>query len=1133
MPRVFDNIDKKLLPTLQDTLKTALRADFCVGYFNLRGWSQLADHVEKWSGEPGSQCRLLVGMHVTPDDELRHSLKAGEGEGVDTELSIKQKQKIVADFRRQMVFGLPTTADEATLRQVCAQLRAKRLVVKVHLRHPLHAKLYLLFRDDVNNPITAFVGSSNLTLAGLEKHGELNLDAMDHDTCNKLENWFEARWSDRFCFDISTDLADAIEASWASEKLTAPYLVYLKMAYHLSEDARRGMAEYALPAEFAKILFEYQASAVKVAALHLNKRKGVLVGDVVGLGKSLIACTLMKMQEELFDTRALILCPKNLVSMWEGYRDKYNLHARVLSLSKVLTQVDSDFPRYPLVVVDESHNLRNREGKVSKAVREYISAMDAKCILLTATPYNKSYLDLGGQLRQFIDERTNLGVRPERYVESLGGPVNFGLAHQCDIQSLAAFEFSPEPDDWRDLMRLYMVRRTRTFIAANYTDTDEQGKYLKMPGSGKWRFPKRVPKNVKYDTGDAADNDIAAKFYSPTVEGVIRSLQLPRYALKDYLNLSAPQLKTEAALDVVKRLSRAGRRLIGYCRIGLFKRLESAGPSFLLSVERHILRNYVFLHALENELPVPIGDQDPALLDPQYTDADVALEVADGELDDDESDEDVAEPVGSFDEAALRERAAVAYAGLAGKYAKRLKWLPAAVFVKGLQGVLKADSEALTAVLQFCGEWQPEHDRKISALHGLVTQSHGSEKVLVFTQFADTARYVADELRRRGVADVAHVTGGGKVDPTELAKRFSPRSNDYQCPADKALRVLVATDVLSEGQNLQDCAIVVNYDLPWAIIRLIQRAGRVDRVGQQSPAINCYSFVPAAGVEAIINLRQRIDRRMRENEEVVGADEKFFDDREAAFVKDLYTEKSGILDDDPNDTETDFVSHAFQIWKNATDADPTLVKRIEELPLAALATKAHAKSAVAPQGSIAYFQTAQANDAMVWVDGNGEVVSQSPRRILEAAQCMATTEALPRRSDHHELVQKAAAKVAEAEQKIEGALGPASKPRFKVYYRVKGYLHKWKDKRDLFVTDGHMREVSALLELVNKWPLLQSAADLLGRRLRQGIDDDDVVRLLMSLHDDRRLFGDIDTGSTREATLICSMGLAEAPGEEA
>ena len=157
-------------------------------------------------------------------------------------------------------------------------------------------------------------------------------------------------------------------------------------------------------------------------------------------------------------------------------------------------------------------------------------------------------------------------------------------------------------------------------------------------------------------------------------------------------------------------------------------------------------------------------------------------------------------------------------------------------------------------------------------------------------------------------------------------------------PRDK-LRVLLSTDVLSEVQTHQDCSIVVNYDLPWAIIRLVQRVGRVDRIGQEAENILCYSFLPASGVERIIHLRSRVRQRLQENAEVVGMDEAFFeDDRNSQAVVDLYNEKAGILDDGP-DTEVDLASYAYEIWRNAVEQDPSLQKTIKEMPCVVYSTK--------------------------------------------------------------------------------------------------------------------------------------------------------------------------------------------------
>src|SRR5262249_15413000 len=316
-------------------------------------------------------------------------------------------------------------------------------------------------------------------------------------------------------------------------------------------------------------------------------------------------------------------------------------------------------------------------------------------------------------------------------------------------------------------------------------------------------------------------------------------------------------------------------------------------------------------------------------------------------------------------DADFRDRAAEVYDAYAGPWKGRFKWLRPGLFVKQLADDLREDVKALLKVLALCGEWNPAKDAKLDALHKLLTQQHADAKVLVFTQFADTVYYLEEQLQARGLARIAGVTGDSD-NPTALAWRFSPVSNEKraQVTSDQELRVLVATDVLSEGQNLQDCAVVVTFDLPWAIIRLIQRAGRVDRIGQRAETILCHSFLPADGVERIIRLRARVRQRLRENAEVVGTDEAFFDDdRNDQAVRDLFTEKAGILDGDA-ETEVDLGSYAFQIWKNAIDQRPDLQRIIPDLPNVVYSSKGHVPAPGQPEGVLAFVRTADGHDAL-------------------------------------------------------------------------------------------------------------------------------------------------------------------------
>jgi len=1140
MPRIFDNIEQKLLPALQQTLDVSYRADFCVGYFNMRGWRQIDAKVEEWAGGPDYCCRLLVGMHRRPQDELRAAFGFLKNqERMDNNTATKLKKELAQEFRHQLTIGAPTNDDEAGLRRLAAQIKAGKLVVKLFLRHPLHAKLYLLHRTDREVPIVGYMGSSNLTFSGLAGQGELNIDVVEQDASNKLARWFEDRWSDRWCVDISQELVEIIDESWASEKLIPPYYIYLKMAYHLSREARAGLTEFTIPRQLRDTLFDFQTAAVKIAARHLNRRGGVLVGDVVGLGKTLMGTALAKVFEEDYSIETLIICPKNLVKMWEFYRDEYGLRAKVMSIGRVIRELP-DLRRYRLVLIDESQNLRNREGKRYGAIHEYIQKNESRCILLSATPYNKTYLDLSSQLRLFVPETTDLGIRPERLLREIG-EIEFNRRHQCPLRSLEAFEKSEYADDWRELMSLFMVRRTRSFIRDNYATLDpETGrKYLSFADGSRDSFPTRHPRTVRFSIDESNPNDQYARLYADNVVDTINELYLPRYGLGNYVVEKPKQPPNQRESKILDDLSRGGRRLMGFCRSNLFKRLESSGHAFLLSVERHILRNYIFVHALKNNLPLPIGTQGAEMLDTRFEDQDAdAVDYSTLDLFDDDTDEnDDATTTPTLTpqrtEAAFRERAAAVYELYATRYERRFRWIRPDLFEKSLGKHLRTDAKALLRILQPFGEWDVDQDAKLNALHRLLTETHPQDKVLVFSQFADTVHYLEEQLQARGVDRLAGVTGDSS-DPTGLAWRFSPVSNNKreQIRPDDELRGLMSTDVLSEGQNLQDGFIVVNYDLPWAIIRLVQRAGRVDRIGQKAPDILCYTFWPADGVERIIRLRERLRQRLRENAEVVGTDEAFFeDDADDRPLIDLYHEKAGILDDE-QDTEIDLVSNAYQIWKNATDANPKLKTVIEKMPPVVYSTKAHRGGGVAagPAGVLVYLSTAEGNSALAWMDQNGNSVSESQFAVLRAAECALDTPALPRQENHHDLVQSGVEHIMTESKFVGGQLGRPSSAKFKTYERLSEYARRLRGT--LLESLPTSQALFKAVGQIYRFPLRESAKEKLNRQLRSGVQDEQLAELVVNLYEDDKLCLVQEAQETQEPRIICSLGLARLQGEE-
>jgi hypothetical protein len=665
-----------------------------------------------------------------------------------------------------------------------------------------------------------------------------------------------------------------------------------------------------------------------------------------------------------------------------------------------------------------------------------------------------------------------------------------------------------------------MVRRTRSFILQHYTEQDAATgrRYLQVRNGDKLYFPTRKPISLGFAIDESDPNDQYAKLYSVEVVDVINRLHLSRYGLGEYSDHLILKSASPAERKQIDDLGKAGKRLIGFCRTNLFKRLESSGFSFMQSIERHIMRNEIYLHAIDHGLELPIGTLDAGILDADRFDEDAEGSHAE--------QEDLLDGVIEEAENNISSKAESIYRQYADEYHKRFKWISSHLFKKNLREHLAEDVAALRDLLNRYGTWKAEQDRKLARLEELVASTHGKDKVLVFTQFADTARYLGKALQTRGVKTLAVVTGAS-ADPYAMACRFSPQSNHAQINKADELRVLVCTDVLSEGQNLQDCAVVVNFDLPWAIIRLIQRAGRVDRIGQKSEEIRCYSFLPADGVERLINLRARITQRLHENAEVVGTDEAFFEDEDVERLRKLSLQTAGALDD--QDDEVDLASYAWQIWKTATENDPALAREIESLPPVIYTAKRLSSprpqageglgERVGGNSALVYVKSPEGNDHLAWVNAQGEAVTESQFTILRTAECKPDEPALTRADNHHDLVAVGLDLAVRQDKAVGGGLGRPSSPRRKCYDRLKEYARSLRGT--LFADD----ELERAIEDIYARPLLESAADTLNRLMRSGVNDQQLADAAKSLREENQLTYAEDDAKQHEPKIVCSMGL--------
>ena len=627
---------------------------------------------------------------------------------------------------------------------------------------------------------------------------------------------------------------------------------------------------------------------------------------------------------------------------------------------------------------------------------------------------------------------------------------------------------------------------------------------LRFQDGSTFHFPRRSPEPLKYPGGETDPNDRLAT--TETFDAVA-SLTYARYQMGLYLNEKVKPRDADE-LQLVTDLQTAISAAAGFIRTTALKRLSSSAHAFILTIKRMIARNAVLDYAVTNGLNIPLGNFSEQFF---QLDSDVDADQGDGV----EDLSDAASPawgVGWSDEQWLS-YAAGAYSSLAAKRPKGIKWARPGLFnVTELLKNVRSDSATLQEILDTNGVWSPDEDTKLRALAQLIQDVPSSEKVLVFSEYKDTVDYLAQHLPRWTDRSIG-AASGASGDPVRLARRFSPHANKHLggLPAgEEEIDVLLTTDVLSEGQNLQDAAIVVNWDLPWTIIKVIQRAGRVDRVGQKAETIRVMSFLPQAGVEGVIQLRARLLQRLRNSEQIFGGGERFFDD------DDFTTDITGLFDGSANlgedEGDVDPSSYALGIWEAAADADRRIALDLQEVVYSTKAAPADVAAHV-----ITYGRTDAGTDLLV--RSTDDVVKfLTPIEALAATESAPAEGAAPVLNDHHEHVERAAAAMTEQIEENTVLLNHGLRKR------LFDYLLRQGSRIDL--PSLTLARLSQLVDALAANPLRESAkAEVNGilRSARLIGDDGGQLERLLALHDDHNLIDVRDLGADR-VQLITSMG---------
>src|SRR6266496_431356 len=965
---IIDNRRQKLVDHIQKILGTTEAARFAVGYFFLSGLEAIAKPLSAVK-----EVRLLIGN--TTNRETLEQIAEGYrrldllAEAAEEQAYPKRTEKqrmaaeTAANVRNAVELMDQTDEAEELVKTLVQLIEEKRLKVKVYTKGRMHAKAYIFdygkVYDDSGKEVKrhengiAVVGSSNLTLSGVTHNTELNVVVQGNDNHAELVRWFDELWTEAEDFDES--LMREMQQSWAVH-LVRPYDIYMKTLYALVRDRLETEDERELmwDDEIYKTLADFQKTAFKQVVQIIRDNGGGFVADVVGLGKSFIGAAIVKHFERTDHARQLIICPAALVEMWERYDETYELNARVLSMGYLHEEKDGsgnfllEDVRYrdrDFVLVDESHNFRHSDTQRYRILQGFLSA-GKRCCFLTATPRNKSAWDVYNQIKLFHqDDKTNLPVDPPNLKEY------FRLIERGDKKL-------------PDILVNILVRRTRNHSLRWYGFDSETHQpinasefkayldgrrraYVIVAGKHQF-FPKRELDTIDYsieDTYQGLYQQLRGYLGQPRKKRKpgAEELTYARYGLWNYVREQKKKQEPYVSLH------RAGANLHGLMRVLLFKRFESSVYAFKETIRRLLKVHDSFLAALDQGI-VPAGqDAQKILYESDYDDQSDLLDALRGVSQRYNADD--------FESAKLRT-------------------------------AIEHDIRLLRKIRKLVEPISPEQDAKLQKLKERLNASPLKKgKRLIFSQYADTARYLFENLNPSSKRDDIEVIFSGDKSTARVVGRFAPKANpEYKfVGGESELSTVVATDVLSEGLNLQDCDKMINYDLHWNPVRLIQRFGRIDRIGSEHEKVYGFNFLPETGLDKNLGLKQKLHNRIQEIHETIGEDAKILDqteelNEEAMYA--IYDSKSAQLSlfEDEKEELLD-LNEAEEILRQLRSENPTEYERITQLRDGIRSARGSTQ-----KGMFVFCQMGRFQQLFL-IDSEGSVASKDVPRVLGAIKC--------------------------------------------------------------------------------------------------------------------------------------------------
>ena len=786
-------------------------------FFNPSGFAEIADRLRAIR-----EVRLMLGADLAttrPDDRRRLDENDGMFERRRLQSGLRTLDGTLRWERDRMPFN--RTSGRA-LRVLVEALRARNMEVRRYEQAFLHAKAYIFTLCEETNADGEgiLVGSSNLTRAGLTSNLELNLGRYERAVVERATRWFDELWDEAEPYDLS-ELFE--EVFWPR----TPWEIFLRVLWQLYGDEIQEDAavDDNLP------LTSFQKHGVARALRLIRDTGGAIVADEVGLGKTFIAGELLQIYRERRQ-RALLICPAELRdTTWRKFLTRFELFVECLSYEELASDIqlrDAQRPNarqeklqrsideYQFVVVDEAHNCRNPDAPTRAGVlRRLLFGRRRDLLLLTATPVNNSLWDLYHLIRFFVRQDAHFADRGILSIRK-----RFEQAMHQDPASLS-------PDLLYPIIDATTVKRTRQFVKKHYAGDQITG-------------PDNRPTPIVFPTPRALTlrynlDDLLPGFFDRLEEALDpdddECIAFARYTPDTYL-----------LENVDEEEDARSRALIGLLRSLLLKRFESSIYAFRRTTQKMIDEHGAFLQALDagsvvtTEFMKELAADDEAVLED-------LLEATPHRL-----------PAELYDVDRLRaavERDRAKLAALAAEVAD----------------VTPKEDPKLEALTQALNEIARQARR--DAIDGV--DEAQKRKVLVFSFFEDTVRWIRDFLRREigarpGLAPyrgrMAAVGGSDDIDEmsrSEAVQGFAPVSMEAPPGRDDDLYdLLLSTDVLAEGVNLQQCRNVINYDMPWNPMRLVQRHGRIDRIGSPHPRVYMRTIFPADRIDRLLNLEQRI-----------------------------------------------------------------------------------------------------------------------------------------------------------------------------------------------------------------------------------------------------------------------------------